>query len=508
MITKFRVKAIMSILIWVITLAIFAERCFAVGNDDEIDFVKIDEYVVSQMEQTHIPGLSIGIVKGDKLLYTKGYGNADKGKVVTTQTPFEIGSVSKSFTALAVMQLVEKGKIDLDSPIDNYLNWFKAYYANKPAIITVRQLLNQNSGVPTFHDNDAGEDVSIEQVAKEYLNNKKLVSAPGTKFLYSNANYNILGELVQVVSGQTYMEYMEQNIFVPLKMKHSYVTKEEAVENDLAAGYRTFFGIPVKADLPYFKGNVPSGHIFSCAEDMTHYMSIFVNGGKYEDISILSSEGIKSLIAPVVKTGIPVGTDASEIKYAMGWGVNYINGNIDITEHTGETCNYHAHAIIKNQEKIGIIELDNVGGFITAGQIATGVLKIVLGEQPSTSDSLRNFILIFNTIYLIIGILLLFSIIRLKILKKRLRKSKFRFSINLIFTILVNLILPTVVLLNASILLGASWKAAIFFSPDVSLVLIGSQVVLFIVGILKVAMIISVIKNKKQQNSEDQDLQG
>jgi CubicO group peptidase (beta-lactamase class C family) len=159
--TKHWQKTIVGLLTCVFLFGILPLKGFAMSND-RVDFAKIDEYVVSQMKQTHIPGLSIGVVKGDKLLYLKGYGSADTGRSVTGQTPFEIGSVSKSFTALAIMQLVEKGSIDLDSPVGKYLSWFKAYYQNKPAVITVRQLLNQNSGVPAFFDNDAKADAGIE----------------------------------------------------------------------------------------------------------------------------------------------------------------------------------------------------------------------------------------------------------------------------------------------------------------------------------------------------------
>jgi hypothetical protein len=340
------------------------------------------------------------------------------------------------------------------------------------------------------------------KVVKEDLNNLKLVNPPGTKFLYSNANYNILGEIVQVVSGQSYKEYIEKNVFTPLEMKHSYVSKEQAEKNGLAAGYRTWFGFPIKADLPYFEGNAPSGHIISCAEDMYHYLSAFINEGKYKDASILSAEGIKMLMEPSVKTPIPMDADATEIKYAMGWGVNYKNGKIDIVEHTGETSNYHAHAVIKPEEKIGIIEMDNVGGYITAGQIGPGVLKIALNEQPSVSKNIGDIILIINMIYLIIAILLAISILRLRHFKMRMAKSKIRFVINLIFTLFMNLILPMVILLEAPAMLGATWKATIIFSPDISLVLIAASIILFIIGILKSVMIITKIKGRKQYNNQ------
>ena len=249
-------KMIIGLLTCVILLGLTPLKSIA-ASQDKVDRTKIDDYVASQMKQTHIPGLAIGIVKGNQTLYIKGYGDADTGRKVTGQTPFEIGSVSKSFTALAIMQLVEKGFINLHTPVDKYLPWFKVYYENKSATITVRQLLNQNSGVPTFFDNDTKADVSIEQVSKENLNNLKLVNKPGTSFLYSNANYIILGEVVQAVSKQSYQDYVQKNILTPLEMKHSYMSKKEAQKYGLAAGYRTWFGLPVKSDLAYFIGNIP-----------------------------------------------------------------------------------------------------------------------------------------------------------------------------------------------------------------------------------------------------------
>lgn len=490
---KYIKKTIVGLVISLILVGVLPLNCSAISSD------KIDNYVTEQMKQTHIKGLSIGIVKDNKIVYIKGYGNADTGRNVTGHTPFEIGSVSKSITALAIMQLKEKGLIDLDTPVNKYLPWFKAYYKNQFAVITVRQLLNQNSGVPPFYDNDAKADATIEQVVKEKLNNLKLVNPPGTEFLYSNANYNILGEIVQVVSGQSYKEYIEKNVFIPLEMKHSYVSKKEAMQNDLAAGYRTWFGFPVKADLPYFEGNAPSGHIISCAEDMCHYLSAIMCDGRYKDVSILSPEGIKTLLTPSVKALVPMGTDADEVKYAMGWGVNFKKGKIDLIEHTGETSNYHAHAVINPEKKVAVIEMDDVGGFITAGEIAPGALKIATNEKPSESQNVGTILLIVDMVYIIIAILLVISAVRLRNFKKRILKSNIRFIFNIIFTLIINIILPITLVLKGPAMSGATWKALIIFSPDISLFLILVSIVLFIIGIFKSLMIFDGYSRKTEQ---------
>ncbi|MGZ3603256.1 MAG: serine hydrolase domain-containing protein, partial [Ktedonobacterales bacterium] len=113
------------------------------------DFNAVDDYITARMETAHIPGLSVAIVKGDQIVYLKGYGQADSsGRQVTPQTPFIIGSISKTFTALAVMQLVESGKVELDAPVQRYLPWFRVADPQASAQITVRSLLNHTSGLP------------------------------------------------------------------------------------------------------------------------------------------------------------------------------------------------------------------------------------------------------------------------------------------------------------------------------------------------------------------------
>src|SRR5215472_18989294 len=114
------------------------------------DVARIDAFVSSQMQAQRIPGLSLGIVQGDQIVHLHGFGAADAtGRQVTPQTPFIIGSMSKSFTALAVMQLVEAGKVDLDAPVQRYLPWFRVADPQASAQMTVHQLLNQTSGLPS-----------------------------------------------------------------------------------------------------------------------------------------------------------------------------------------------------------------------------------------------------------------------------------------------------------------------------------------------------------------------
>ena len=134
-----------------ITLRVFAKRASAKPVTDSASYYdEIDAYVEQQMHRLKMPGVSLAIVEGDKIVHLRGFGQArPDGEAPTPQTPFFIGSLTKSFTALAVMQLVEAGKIDLDAPVQRYLPWFRVADPQASAQMTVRHLLNQTSGLPT-----------------------------------------------------------------------------------------------------------------------------------------------------------------------------------------------------------------------------------------------------------------------------------------------------------------------------------------------------------------------
>ena len=208
------------------------------------------------MRIAHIPGLALGVVRGGEVVYLKGYGIAGPdGRAVTPQTPFILGSTSKSFTALAVMQLVEAGKIDLDAPVTSYLPWFRTADITASNQITVRNLLNQDSGLGVYAgrqglaDNDQSS-TALEQGVRQ-LAGLQLSQPVGKAFEYSNVNYTILGLIVQAVSGKPYEEYVQSEIFAPLDMTHSAAAITDPTAKDIASGYRYWFYWPVAFDAPY-----------------------------------------------------------------------------------------------------------------------------------------------------------------------------------------------------------------------------------------------------------------
>src|SRR5215472_17273640 len=271
------------------------------------DVARIDAFVSSQMQAQRIPRLSLGIVQGDQIVHLHGFGAADAtGRQVTSQTPFIIGSMSKSFTALAVMQLVEAGKVDLDAPVQRYLPWFRVADPAASARITVHQLLNQTSGIPANSENELKEGFlsTGNETLEQYVRGLKTLALDrpvGASFEYANTNYSVLGLIVQVVSGQSYESYVQQHIFAPLQMSQSFASEQDARRDGLAQGYQVWFGVPVPTALPSPRDLLPAGYLISTAEDMAHYLIAQLNGGRFGDTAVLSAAGMATLHAPAAE---------------------------------------------------------------------------------------------------------------------------------------------------------------------------------------------------------------
>jgi CubicO group peptidase (beta-lactamase class C family) len=346
---------------------------------------QIDAYIQARMQAAHIPGLALGVVRGDQVVYLKGYGIAGPdGRGVTPQTPFILGSTSKSITALAIMQLVEAGKIDLDAPVTNYLPWFRTADKAASARITVRNLLNQNSGLPVYagleglSENDQS-DTALENGIRQ-LAGVQLSHPAGQSYEYANENYTVLGMIIQAVSASSYEDYIRSAIFAPLHMRHSAATISDPAAKDLASGYRYRLVWPVAFDAPYPRRMTPAGFLISSAEDMAHYLIAQLNGGVYGENRVVSPAGIAALHT----AGAPMNPTSA---YGMGWVIQQ-QPQATRFEHNGDTSNFHSNMLVLPEEQIGIMVLTNVNGSTNAAAInipIEGVAAILLGHGLSGS---------------------------------------------------------------------------------------------------------------------------
>lgn len=353
----------------------------------DTSFEGIDTFIDKQMQRLSIPGATLAIVEGDKIVHLRGFGRARPGgQAPAPQTPFFIGSLTKSFTALAVMQLVEAGKVDLDAPVQRYLPWFRVADPLASAQMTVRHLLNQTSGLPALPGELALFDFDDRPDATECqaraLSTVALAHPVGAACEYSNVNYNLLGLIIEVAGGEAYSYYIQNHVFSPLEMSHSYTSQAAAKQDGLAMGHRYWFGIPVAApNLPVARGTLPSGQLISSAEDMAHYLIAHLNGGRYGDLQLLSEAGIAELhhgAVEYVKMGISSG------RYAMGW-FSTDTDQMRFLWHGGNVADFSAYMALLPEQKRGVVLLinaDHYGLPPVLAEVGWGLTSLLAGRQP------------------------------------------------------------------------------------------------------------------------------
>ena len=341
---------------------------------------ELEKFIDAEMRTSSLPGIAWAVIHDGKVT-TGANGHTIKGGTerVTGDTPFAIGSITKSFTALAVMQLLEADKIEPDQPVSRYIHVFRG----KPAgAITVRQLLSHTSGFSTLQGNVSAPESemlpdAISRRAAWYAQQEPAYE-PGTRWEYSNANYLILGHLVQSVSGMPYPRYIQSNIFEPLGMDRSYISGNGRHPTP-AKGHTPWFGSmrPVAARQEQSGlGSAPQGGIVSTASDLGRYLRMMLNG---ED-DILSAAGKARMLAPASDTSPG---------YGYGW---MLNGEEQSAYHTGLTPGFEAIAAMIPGKRRGVLVLTNGVsgmGFAETVQLRYGTVARAL-DLPHPTESGRG----------------------------------------------------------------------------------------------------------------------
>jgi CubicO group peptidase (beta-lactamase class C family) len=339
---------------------------------------QLDRFLAEQVAAQHIPGLAVAITRGDEVVLLKGYGTAGAGRPVMPQTQFMLASLSKSFTALAVMQLVEAGAIELDAPVQRYLPDFTTASPQDAAAITIRQLLNQRSGLadPGFPEMRLPQPASLAERAAS-LRTARPVAAPGSEYHYFNPNYGLLARVVEVVSGRPFAEYVRGQIFDPLGMRGSLViaTSDEAARlaPALAQGHIMAFGFPLaRPELSGFLGG--SGGVIATAEDLAAYLIMQNSGGSFGASRLVSAPGLALMHTP------PDGS-----AYAMGW-LRAESQGVPVIEHNGIISTFYSEAVLLPDSRVGIAILANVHALsadaLAFPRIKNGLVALLTGGSP------------------------------------------------------------------------------------------------------------------------------
>ncbi|MGY0235385.1 serine hydrolase domain-containing protein [Longispora urticae] len=321
----------------------------------------IDRYVAGHRERTGLPGLAVAVVKDGEVLHTAGYGRDADGDPLTDRSPMSLASVSKSFTAMAVLRLAEDGRIRLDAPLVDQLPEF-APDDPRATRITVRDLLNQRSGI-----SDRTSDIPAVTGARDLrgavaaLRTAKLHSDPGSRYEYSNPNYVLAARLVEVASGESFPHYLDRAVLGPLGMP------DTSADAELPRGHVDVFGTWVpRPELDTF--NLGAGHLVSSARDLGRWLAAQQVPGR-----LVSAAGLATMHTP------PAGSE-----YAMGWSVPDSEGPPRI-EHGGNLFTATSSVTLLPASGYGFAVLSNSAGLTDdAYPVVEGLIALSEGRDPGS----------------------------------------------------------------------------------------------------------------------------
>ncbi len=468
-----RVTVVAATLLWV--GAFFGSATVRAATS--FDQARFNQYVEKARASNGIPGIAVAVVDPTSTIETKGFGTADdSGRQVTADTPFPIGSLTKAFTATAVLQLVEQKKVSLDHPVHEYLPQF-TMADSRSAKITIRELLNQTSGIPEdlgmppLAYFDASYDRSLDAFVRS-LSAGQLDFDPGTQYQYSNTNYSILGDLIEVVTGQQYSAYVTQQILLPLNMTKTFFTEKDATAHGVAQGHTIVFGTTQSTPFHIPPQLLSAGYMISTATDVAQFLSMNLNNGAYMGNHVLSPESVALLHTPPTVSGST---------YAMGW-IKATVLETDVLVHDGAVPNFYSTMMLAPKQHLGVIVLTNQQTPISLlldpqEQIALAAMKIANGEA---TGALPGIPVVLDILYGVLLITLgfeIFLVIRVVKRRGRLRPGRRWLRIpRAVLGFLVNVVFAYL-FLAAVLSLGYLWRA----TPDFGLfeLLIGLSGVLF-----------------------------
>ncbi len=364
----------------------------------KLDVARLESFVISKMSETRIPGLSIAVLKDGEVVYQRGFGYRDLESALpaTPRTVYGVGSITKTVTAIAVMQLVERGLLSLDDPAERYLG-FELRVKGKP--VTIHHLLTHTSGIPALGYAEALIR-GLLGVAESWLPAAKpddvvafvrgasawATHEPGERFFYLNEGYVLLGRIVEKVSGLPYEEYVRKNILEPAGMDRSYFSREEVERDpDVAAPYlNTRRGLR-RSRFPF--GVSSDGGMFSNVLDLLRLASLLINRGRVGGTELLSRESVREMEKEHAR--LPYTLFGGE---AYGYGlVVYPRflGGYRLVGHSGSVLVYTGFYGYIASEGLAVAVLSNTSGYPPSA-VGMYALALALGRDPDELPFVRT----------------------------------------------------------------------------------------------------------------------
>ncbi len=334
-----------------------------------LDTVALAAFVRAQVRRSRLPGVALAVVQEGRVVYTLAVGGRTRaGAPLTPDTPVPIGSTSKSFTALAIVQLAEAGRLDLDAPATRYLPELR--FGDRFDAPTVRQLLHHTSGfregqgLATLPDPFTWAEAPFARLAR--------ACAPGTCYDYCNLNYTLLGLIIEAVSGQPYADYVAAHLAAPLGLTHTSATRAAALAPETAQGHRFWYLWTAPAgERGYATASVPAGFIVASARDLGALVAAQV------DTAALRRLGVGAAALEAMRHPATGGEG-----YGMGWrSVRLADGSRQV-QHTGLISTSGSAMAYAPERGYGVAVVVPANSLSGPSDIARGALAVLRGEHP------------------------------------------------------------------------------------------------------------------------------
>lgn len=389
-----------------LALCLWAVHALAAEPLDPRLVERIDGFVAGEVAASGIPGVAIAVLQEGSAPHVRGFGHDGHGKAISGDTPFPIGSLTKSFTALLVRQAIEAGQLDADAPVQRYLPWFRVADAGASSRITLRHLLNQTSGLsrgdgiaPLLAGSRAGSEELARGMSANRLNHP-----PGESFEYSNLNYVLLGAVLQAATGRSWDVLVRERVLRPLAMTHSHTDHDSARRDGMTALHRMWFGVPVAQQTQLLPGFAPTGSLVASANDMARYLQMLLAGGDAPAGRLLSPQGVAQLLAP----GSPPARSTLlstpfVFRYGEGWFVGSFGAAADARWHLGNLASFAAWMVLLPESKQAVVMLINANSELPIGEVNAvmsrlpiGVVNLLRAQAVPQGSSLRAAYRFFN----------------------------------------------------------------------------------------------------------------
>jgi CubicO group peptidase (beta-lactamase class C family) len=361
-----------------------------------------DDFIEQSLKDWQTPGVAIAVIKGDKVVFSKGFGarNLKEGLPVDAQTLFPLASVTKAFTSASLALLVDRGLLTWDRPVKEYLPDFKLYDGFATERMTARDLLCHRCGLPRhdafWYNSPFNREELFERL--RYLEPNKDFR---TTFQYNNLMFMVAGVLLQRLTGLTWEDFVRSEIFSPLGMRLTNISIEETRDS---GNYSLPYGINKKQvqEIPFYippggiKATGPAGSIYSNVEDMAKWLALHLNSGLFAGRQLISAANINethlpnTIIRGAFTADLAPFNELSNLTYAMGWMVETYRGHTMI-QHGGHIDGFSTMAAFLPEEKIGVVTLANIDGSQYPFIPTLNVFDRFLGLEPLPwSERIRN----------------------------------------------------------------------------------------------------------------------